>query len=136
MTQPFRLSPDVSGLEGPFWTDGARGQLSILRCQDCRYWIHPPTIICPQCLSRQVEFEATAGRGTLFSFAVSHLPAGPGVPVPYTIALVELPEQTGLRLLTNLVNCDPREATVAMSVKVLFENHDDVFIPVFEPDAS
>jgi uncharacterized OB-fold protein len=136
MTQPYRLPPDVSGLEAPFWTDGGRGELSVLRCQDCRYWIHPPTIICPECLSRKIDFEATTGRGTLFSFAVSHLPAGPDVPVPYTIALVELPEQTGLRLLTNLVNCDPREATVDMPVKVLFENHDDTFIPVFEPDAG
>jgi uncharacterized protein len=136
MTQPFRLHPDLSGFEAPFWTSGAQGQLSILRCQDCRYWIHPPTMVCPKCLSRIVSFEATTGKGILFSFAVNHLPAGPDVPIPYTIALVELPEQPSLRLLTNLVNCDPREATVNMPVKVLFENHGEVFIPVFEPDAG
>jgi uncharacterized OB-fold protein len=113
---------------------GTQGELRVLRCQECRHWIHPPTAVCPICLSGDVAFEATSGKGSLFSFAVAHLPAGPNVPVPYTIALVELPEQSGLRLLSNLVNCDPKDATVDMPVRVGFEKHADVFVPVFEPD--
>jgi uncharacterized OB-fold protein len=134
VTVPFRVLPNLSGPEAPFWQSGARAELAILRCQGCRYWVHPPTIACPVCLSRDVAFEVTSGRGSLFSFAVSHQRVDAEVPVPYTIALVELVEQPGLRLLTNLVNCGPQDAVVDMPVKVVFEHHEDVFVPVFEPD--
>jgi uncharacterized protein len=130
----FRLLPDTEGPEGPFWTGGAEGVLRVQRCQSCRYWIHPASIACPNCLSRELAFEETSGKGTLFSFAVSHQPAGEGVPLPYIIGLIELPEQEGLRLTSNLVNCEPADAVVDMPVRVVFEQHEDVFIPVFEPD--
>jgi hypothetical protein len=135
MTAPiFRLVPELTPISGDFWSGGAHGELRIQRCQACGYWIHPPTEICPNCLSRELAAEATSGKGTLFSFAVSHQAAGPGVPVPYTIALVELPEQAGLRVLSNLVNCEPADTRVEMPVRVVFEQHDDVFVPLFEPD--
>jgi uncharacterized protein len=132
--QVFRLLPDTSSLEAPFWTGGADGELKVLRCQACRYWIHPPTIACPRCQSREVAYEATSGKGRLFSYAVSHQPAGEGVPLPYVIALVELGDQEGLRLTSNLVGCEPADAVVDMPVRVVFEQYDDVFVPLFEPD--
>ena len=39
----------------------------------------------------------------------------------------------GPRLMTNIVNCPAEEVAIGMQVKVLFEEHEDVFIPVFEP---
>jgi uncharacterized OB-fold protein len=135
MTTPiFRLVPELTSNTADFWSGGEHGELRIQRCQACGYWAHPPTDICPRCLSRELAAEATSGRGVLFSFAVSHQPAGPDVPIPYTIALVELPEQTGLRVLSNLVNCAPEDARVDMPVRVVFEQHDDVYVPLFEPD--
>jgi uncharacterized OB-fold protein len=56
--------------------------------------------------------------------------------VPYVIALVELPEQTGLRLTTNIVRCDPAAVHVGMAVRVVFAAVEDVFLPVFEPDGT
>jgi hypothetical protein len=49
---------------------------------------------------------------------------------------VELAEQRGLRLTTNIVNCQLDEVRIGMPVRVVFEQHDDVWLPLFEPDAA
>ena len=54
----------------------------------------------------------------------------------YRTALVELVEQEGLRFMTNLVNCDPESVSIGMPVRVLFEDHGEIFVPVFEPDPT
>jgi uncharacterized OB-fold protein len=70
------------------------------------------------------------------TFSINHQPWVPGLKVPYTVAIVELVEQPGLRLTTNIVNCDPADVRIDMPVKVLFENVEDVWLPLFEPVAS
>jgi uncharacterized OB-fold protein len=52
---------------------------------------------------------------------------------PYAIAIVEIEEQKGLRLMTNIVNCPAEAVRIGMPVRVVFERHDDVWIPLFEP---
>jgi uncharacterized OB-fold protein len=51
--------------------------------------------------------------------------------IPYIIAIVELDEQPGLRVLSNLINCDYPH--IGMRVKAVFEERDGYFIPLFEP---
>ena len=43
------------------------------------------------------------GKATLFTYTVNHKAWNPDVPVPYAIGIVELPEQVGLRMTTNIV---------------------------------
>ena len=132
--QPFRLLPRISPENEHFWTGGSDGELRILRCRSCGWWIHPPSPICPNCLSKDLGPEATSGRATVHTFTVNHQPWYPGLDPPYVIAIVELPEQEALRLTTNLVGCEPDDVAVGMPVRVVFEQYDDVFIPMFEPE--
>jgi hypothetical protein len=37
--------------------------------------------------------------------------------------------------MTNVVNCDVEKVRVGLPVQVTFEQHDDVWIPLFEPAA-
>ena len=129
---PARTPPAVTDLNRAFWTGGAEGQLMIQRCRQCDHWVHPPVASCPGCGGIPVP-EPVSGRGTVFTYTVNHHPFNPAVPVPYVIALVELVEQTGLRFTTNVVNCAPEEVRVGLPVRVLFEHHGDVYVPVFEP---
>ena len=78
--------------------------------------------------------EATSGKGTVFTFTINRHPYNPAVPLPYVIAIVELPEQEGLRFTTNIVHCAPEDVTIGMPVRVLFEQYDEIYVPVFEPD--
>ena len=56
-----------------------------------------------------------------------------GLEAPYVIAIVELAEQRGLRLTTNIVHCLLDDVCIGMPVHVVFEQHDDVWLPLFEP---
>jgi uncharacterized OB-fold protein len=127
------LTP-LTDLNREFWTGGAAGELRILRCPACRFWVHPGRKACPACGGEGLVAEATSGKGTVFTFTVNRHPYNPEVPLPYVIAIVELPEQADLRFTTNIVNCEPEEVEIGMPVRVCFEDHGEVFVPVFEPD--
>jgi uncharacterized OB-fold protein len=140
MTTPFRLLPRLTDLTRPFWTGGEQGQLVFQRCRACGYYLHPPTPVCPRCLSRDVGPEAVSGRATVATFTVNHQAWNPLMPPPYVVALVEIAEQPDVRLTTNLVGVDPDEVRIGMAVRVTFERHEDasgaVWIPVFEPEVA
>jgi hypothetical protein len=35
--------------------------------------------------------------------------------------------------MTNIVNCEPADVSFEMPVRVVFEQHEDTWIPLFEP---
>jgi uncharacterized protein len=129
-----RMLPTLTPENRPFWTGGADGKLLILRCGACGRWVHPPAAECPTGDGGALAPEAVSGKGTVFTFTVNRHPYNPTVPLPYVIAVVALPEQEGLRFMTNVVNCDPESVTIGMPVRVLFEDHGEIFVPIFEPD--
>jgi hypothetical protein len=55
---------------------------------------------------------------------------------PYLIGLVAIDEQESVRLTTNLVDVSIEEVRTGMALEVLFEHHDDVFLPLFRPVAG
>ena len=99
--------------------------------------MHPPRPVCPRCHGRDLGWERTSGTGTVVSYTVNHQRWIPTMEVPYVIALVELAEQAGLRLTTNLVGCAPDDVRIGMPVRVRFEPvSDEIALPLFEPDPT
>ena len=131
--QPFRVLPRVTARNEHFWRGGAQGELRFLRCRSCRTYVHPPSPRCPDCLGEDLEPEAVSGRATVLSYTLNHQPWVPAADHPYAIAIVEIEEQEGLRLMTNIVHCPAEEVRIGMPVRVVFEEHEDVFVPLFEP---
>jgi uncharacterized OB-fold protein len=129
----FRILPRVTDVNEFFWTSGEDGTLRFTRCQACGYWLHPTGPICPQCHSWELAPEAVSGEAVVHTFTVNHQLWIPGFDPPYVVAIVELPEQEGLRLTTNLVNVAPEDVRIGMPVKVTFEQWEEVFLPLFEP---
>jgi uncharacterized OB-fold protein len=134
--KPFRVLPRVTDQNRHFWTGGAGGKLLFLRCRACRTYVHPPAPICPSCLARDVAPEAVSGRATVLTFTLNHQAWVPAPDHPDAIAIVEIEEQAGLRLMTNIVNCPPESVRIGMPVRVVFEQHEDVYVPLFEPAAG
>ena len=56
--KPFRVLPKVTSLDEHFWKGGADGRLHLLRCRDCRQYVHPPQPVCPECLGKDLVPEA------------------------------------------------------------------------------
>jgi uncharacterized OB-fold protein len=131
-----RSLPFVDADNEHFWTSGADGQLRVLRCGACGFWIHPPAPVCRRCLSRNVGPDVVSGRGIVRTFTVNHHPWRPDMMVPFVIASVELVEQAGLYLTSNVVGCEPGEVRPGMTVEVAFEAFEDVWLPLFRPPAD
>jgi uncharacterized OB-fold protein len=128
-----RITPALDDLNRTFWTSGVSGVLQITRCQSCLRWVFPLSATCAEC-GGTTAYEATSGRGTVFTHTTNAHPYNPAVPVPYDISIVELVEQEGLRFTTNVVDCPPGDVRIGMPVRVQFEQHGEVFVPVFVPD--
>ena len=133
---PFRVLPRVTPQNEHFWRGGADGRLRFLRCAPCARYIHPPAPVCPRCLGKELAPGAVSGRATVVSFTLNHQPWVPSPDHPYAIAIVEIDEQPDVRLMTNIVNCPADEVEIGMPVEVVFEQHDDVWLPLFEPVSS
>lgn len=86
----------------PFW-DGLRsGRVLVQRCSSCRRWTHPPLETCRWC-GGQCTREPVSGVGTVYSFSTMHYGSGNVFPQPYSIAVVDLAEQAGLRMVGRLL---------------------------------
>jgi uncharacterized OB-fold protein len=127
-----RESPVLDADNTSFWTSGADGVLRMLRCDGCHTWVHPPAPCCPTCLGVDVRPDELSGRGEVHCVTVNEHGWTPGA-TPYVIAVVELAEQPGLRLTTNVLVDDLDSVTVGQAVEVRFVAAGEVWVPVFVP---
>ena len=90
---PFRILPRLTDRNrGVLDRRRATGELRFLRCQDCGYYIHPPTPICPMCHSKDLGARGRcSGRATLYTYSVNHQPWMPGPELPFVVAIVDDP---------------------------------------------
>jgi uncharacterized protein len=136
MADFFRPLPALEPRTEAFWRACRAGRLEFTHCVPCDHLIHPSRPICPKCRGRTLDVRQVSGRGRVHSYTVNHQAWYPGQEVPYVIALVELVEQPGLRLMTNIVNCPVASVHIDTPVRAVFENvSDEVALPLFEPEA-
>ena len=115
-----------------FWEATARRRLEILRCQTCKTWVHYPKPSCWNCSSGDLKPEEVSGRGTVYSYTVTHQDV-PGYTAPFAVVIVELEEQAGLRMVSNVINVPPEDVRIGMPVEVTFQPvAEDVWLPLFK----
>lgn len=130
---PVRPLPLLTPFNEWFWTSGADGRLRIQGCTDCQALVHPPVPICPVCRSTNWAPTEVSGKATIIGATVNQHQWLPGFEPPYVIAVVALAEDPSVRLTTNIVGVEPDAVEIGQEVVVRFEQHDDVWIPLFEP---
>lgn len=134
MTTLSKPDPLVNNWARPFWDGTRENKLLIQKCSDCNQHIFYPRMACPFCFSDNLEWVEASGKGTIYSFTVveSNAPS-PFVPdMPFVIAVVILEE--GVRMLTNIVECDPDALQCDQAVEVSFVKRNDEFtMPMFKP---
>jgi uncharacterized OB-fold protein len=121
-----------------YWEAARAHELRLQRCEQCGRWNHFPSPICPKCGSRRLRWTPTGGRGTIHTYVVVHHAVIRGFEdrVPYTVAWIELDEQPGLRVLSDIVDCPPERVQIGMPVEVVFEELGEVTLPHFRPVAT
>ena len=75
-----------------YWEGVARGEILLRHCQDCGRFSHPRQEACENCFSAALDWEKSAGSGTIYTFSTIYR-APHARPVPYTVGLIELPER-------------------------------------------
>ncbi len=117
-----------------YWQGARRHELVILRCAACGFYIHYPKAVCPCCGAGTILPSRVSGRGVIHSYTVTHHKAAPGFAerIPFVVALVELEEQAGLRIVANILGCPPDAVRIGLLVEVVFEEVvPDVTLPQF-----
>jgi acetyl-CoA acetyltransferase/uncharacterized OB-fold protein len=137
VTEPAGRPLPLLTLENEFfWTSGADGRLRFQQCQSCSALIHPPQPVCRYCHGHELDPRPVSGFATLIGFTVNHRFSQPGLSAPYVIAQVAIEEDPRVRLTTNAVQCDPDELRLGMRMEVVFEQAEDVWLPLFRPVAE
>jgi uncharacterized OB-fold protein len=120
--------PALNPGDQPYFDAAAEGKLMLKKCADCGQHHHYPRALCPFCMSERVQWVQAKGTGEIYTFSVSRR-AGP---VVYCIAYVTLDE--GVKMMTNIVDCDLDSIKVGQKVKVAFKKTEGgVSMPVFAP---
>lgn len=127
-----RKLPQITNDSSAFWQGGATGRLMIHRCNNCKRFFHPPAPICPACGALEVAPERVSGRGRVVTYTVNHQAWKPELTKPYVVAIIELEEQAGLRLLSNVTGLPSDQVHIDLPVEVFFEQHEDIWLPLFK----
>jgi len=128
----YPLPPAINRDTEFYWAGVHEGELRIQKCADCGTLRHPPGPMCQACHSVDRTYVAAAGRGEVYSYVVHHHPPVPGRTPPFVVAVVELPE--GVRVVGNVIDCDPAEVRIGMPVELTFQKMDDeVTLPQWRP---
>ena len=114
---PFVGTSDTNPETKPFFDGAAAGKLVIPQCVETKKYIWYPRGISPFTLG-PVEWKEVSGEGTVYTYSVMER-ANP----PYCIAYVTLAE--GPKMMTNIVDIDPKDVKIGMKVKVKWIQTED-----------
>ena len=109
-------------LTQPFWDAAKRHELMIPRCRPCNRFFWYPRQACPYCLREDWEWTPASGKARLHTFTIVRQPQNPSFneDVPYAYAVVQLDE--GVRMISNVVDCNPEELKVDTPLLVKYED--------------
>jgi uncharacterized OB-fold protein len=137
-SSPDRLSPESSPSPDamPFWAAARRHEWVLPYCGACGKYFFYPRTLCPRCGSRDVQWRAASGQGTLYSFCIQYRNSIPGLrtAVPFVTALVDVDE--GPRMMTFLIGIKPEPQAIRCGVPVSVDFLDlpgGQSLPVFRP---
>jgi uncharacterized OB-fold protein len=124
-------------IEQEFWDNCQSGVLYFQKCTSCGVWRFLPRYLCAHCSSFEYEWAPSNGRGSIFSWTVTHQAFHPAfaADIPYAAIVVALDE--GVRLASRLINCSVDEIALDMPVEVKFVSiAGDFILPCFQPMAA
>ena len=127
-------------VDADFWRGCRNGTLLVQSCIACGHTQHPPRAMCPACHSTDLSWREASGNGRIWSFTVAHPPLLPAFAAiaPYVVALVELDDFPGIRMVgammrdgaSALGGVDPATLSIGAPVRIGFVSMaEDVALP-------
>jgi uncharacterized OB-fold protein len=115
----------------PYWEGLAQGELRIQRCKNCAKAVFYPRAMCPHCHADELEWMVASGKGTIYTYTVTHQAFGPfAEDVPFVVALVELEE--GARMMSRIIDAPRERVRIGAPVMVTFRGTgEELTLPYF-----
>jgi hypothetical protein len=127
-----RPAPIQLNFSKPFWEGAKDKKLMLQYCPQSGKYQFYPRPVSVYTGKRDLEWREASGKGCIYSFSLSYKAPPPFKDVkPYIVASVELEE--GVRILTNIINCDPKTVKIDMPVRLAWVLAGTSNYPVFEP---
>ena len=134
MNQYNKPLPETQPFSEAFWEGTKARKLLVQHCNDCNAHIFYPRRDCPECWSQNLGWVESSGIATIYAYSITY----EGVEqvfvedLPIVLAWVDLPE--GIRMQTNIIDCDPDSVEIGMQVQVAYKDvTDKITLPYFTP---
>ncbi len=92
MLDVYPLEDDKSTRVSQFFKNLKEGRLTTTKCEKCSRLLWPPRIVCPNCLSTELEWVDLGTEGELYAFTEMRLgaPLGFVEEVPFCAGIVKI----------------------------------------------
>jgi hypothetical protein len=118
-----------------FWARTADRELCYQVCSGCDVTIFYPRSLCSECGSRDLRMRVSAGVGSIYTATLIRRAGGAFFEgrTPFFLANVDLDE--GFRMLSEVVDTGDHttHTLVGQRVRVVWEEHDGLCVPLFRP---
>jgi len=96
-----------------------RHRLEAGKCKSCGKIYYPLRLVCPACQGREFDSVQLGTDGKIVTYTVIHVaPSQFTDQAPYALGIIEV--EPGVRLMTQIVDCDPATLKIGMPVKLEF----------------
>lgn len=122
-----------------FWASCRERRLRFQACAECGTPRHPPTPVCPVCRSLKITWIEAPADAEVFTYTVVHHASHPAVKerLPYVGAVIVFPALPGVRLVSNVTDCDPASVRIGLPVEVWWDDvGEGQTVPRFKPSTS
>jgi uncharacterized OB-fold protein len=126
--------PSPEGLNAEWYAFCRERELRFQRCRTCGRWRHPPRFLCPACGSGAFSWARSNGRGSIFTWTVTHQAIHPAYAgeVPYAVVVVETDE--GVRVVGGVSGLDLPQLRLGLDTEVDWEERTaEIVLPVWRP---
>ncbi|MBI4319604.1 MAG: Zn-ribbon domain-containing OB-fold protein [Chloroflexi bacterium] len=104
----------------PFFEHLRDGRLTTSKCKRCGALPWPPRVVCPTCMSDDLEWSELPLEGKIYGYTVQEAGLPPGYDPPVVFALIDL--ANGVRLLSVIEDSDISEIESGANVELIVKN--------------
>ena len=97
-----------------FWDSLREGKLTTTKCKDCGKISWPPRLICPECISDNLEWIDMPEVGKIYTYTIQVVGLAPGFKPPMVFAVIKF--ENGIRIFSALTDVDPEEVRTGQEV--------------------
>jgi uncharacterized OB-fold protein len=117
MLDYYPLEDSANTQISQFFQNLKKGQLTTTKCKKCAQLLWPPRIVCPECLSNDLEWVDLGTEGELYAFTEVRVgaPLGFVQDIPFCVGLVRI---SGLLLSSRIDNAKYNQLRIGDKVQL------------------